>query len=110
MDRIKLEDKHLNSQINKFIIKQEKLSQENRNEIRLLEAKIELLTSEAENENEVFRQSQKVLAADQKSTIQLCRFSFKFKPLKMILLISLNRNWKYLRINFHLILLNLKLQ
>ena len=110
MDRIKLEDKHLNSQINKFIIKQEKLSQENRNEIRLLEAKIELLTSEAENEIEVFRQSQKVLAADQKSTIQLCRFSFKFKPLKMILLISLNRNWKYLRINFHLILLNLKLQ
>ena len=74
MDRIMLENKHLNSQMNKFIVEQEKISQEHKNEITLVEAEIELLSSQAEKEIEEFRQNQKKLGTEESSTLRLGRF------------------------------------
>lgn len=71
IDSVILEAKHENSLINKIVLEQEQLSEAKRNQIKQLEAQIELLASETKSVISTNTQASKDDAAGQRATLQL---------------------------------------
>ena len=66
-----LEQKHETSLVNQYVLTQEKLSETKKNEIKKLEAEIELLTSETNQTISTNTQTAKDAAAGERATLQL---------------------------------------
>jgi rRNA-processing protein FCF1 len=71
INRVILEEKHETSLTNQIVLEQEQLSEINRNQIKQLEAEIELLTSENQTVISTNTQQSKDEAAQERATLGL---------------------------------------
>ena len=71
INRVILEEKHETSLTNQIVLEQEQLSEINRNQIKQLEAEIELLTSENQTVISTNTQQSKDEAASERATLGL---------------------------------------
>jgi hypothetical protein len=74
-----LEEKHSNSLVNTIVLEQEQLSESNRNQIKQLEAEIELLTSQTNSVISTNTQTSKTSAAEERSALRISNNSFCFR-------------------------------
>ena len=93
-----LEEKHSNSLVNTFVSEQEKESEGKRNDIKLLEAEIELLTSQTNTIISSNTQTAQSEAADERATKTLGKFWIfnNFQNLKVWNLMNTKPSWKRL--------------
>ena len=71
INSIILEEKHSTSLVNQIVLEQEKLSETNRNQIKLLNAEIDLLTAQTNQTISTNTQTAKTEGASERATKEL---------------------------------------